>query len=71
MDGGETLRELKAIRPDTKVILSSGFNEAEVVRRFAARDLAGFIQKPYSSTRLKDKIRRALDVAEAPRTEQA
>ncbi|MFN7993977.1 MAG: response regulator [Bryobacteraceae bacterium] len=67
MDGEETLRELKAIRPDTKVLLSSGFNEADVVRRFAAADLAGFIQKPYSSTRLVDKIRRVLDAGEIPR----
>ena len=61
MNGEAALRELKAIRPDVKVILSSGFNEAEVVRRFAGAGLSGFIQKPYTSSRLIDKIKRTLE----------
>jgi two-component system CheB/CheR fusion protein len=60
--GGETaLRELQSVKPDVKVILSSGFNEAEAVRRFAGAGLSGFIQKPYTSSRLVDKIRRTLE----------
>jgi len=65
MDGEETLRGLKAVRPDVRVILSSGNNEAEAVRRFAGDGLAGFIQKPYTSTRLAEKIRRTLQNGEA------
>jgi two-component system, cell cycle sensor histidine kinase and response regulator CckA len=61
MDGEETLRELQAIRRDAKVILSSGYNEAEAVRRFTGGGLAGFIQKPYTSTLLADKIKRTLE----------
>jgi CheY-like chemotaxis protein len=61
MDGEAALREMKAIRPDAKVILSSGFNEAEAVRRFAGTGLSGFIQKPYTSSRLIDKIKRTLE----------
>ncbi len=61
MDGEAALRELKAIRPDVKVILSSGHTEAEAVRRFAGGGLAGFIQKPYTSTRLSDKIKHTLE----------
>ncbi len=61
MDGERTLRELKAIQPQTKVILTSGYNEAETVRRFPSGGLAGFIQKPYTSTRLAEKIRRTLE----------
>jgi CheY-like chemotaxis protein len=67
MDGEQTTRELKAIRPDIKVILSSGYNEAEAVRRFSGGSLAGFIQKPYTSTRLVEKIRQILRSAEATR----
>ena len=63
MDGEETLRALKAIRPDANVILSSGYNEAEAVRRFAGGGLAGFIQKPYTSSRLVEKIKRTLENA--------
>jgi DNA-binding NarL/FixJ family response regulator len=61
MDGEETLRELKSIRPDVKVILSSGYNEAEAVRRFNGAGLAGFIQKPYTSGRLTEKIKRTFE----------
>jgi signal transduction histidine kinase/ActR/RegA family two-component response regulator len=61
MDGEEALRELKAIRPDAKVILTSGYDEAEAVRRFADAGLAGFIQKPYTSSRLAEKIKRTLE----------
>jgi CheY-like chemotaxis protein len=56
MDGEETFRELKTISPRVKVILSSGFNEVEAVRRFAGKGLAGFIQKPYSSAVLVGKV---------------
>lgn len=46
MSGEETLRRLKELRPGVAVLLSSGFNESEAVRRFAGRRLAGFVQKP-------------------------
>ncbi|HIJ64347.1 MAG TPA: response regulator [Candidatus Hydrogenedentes bacterium] len=47
MDGLETLLELQRIRPDVKVVLSSGYTETAAVERFAGKGLAGFIQKPY------------------------
>ena len=49
MSGEETLRELQRIRPKTPVLLSSGFNESEAVQRFLGKELAGFIQKPYTA----------------------
>jgi DNA-binding NarL/FixJ family response regulator len=60
MGGEETFRELKTIRPDVRVLLCSGYNEAEAVRRFTGKGLAGFIQKPYSATGLTEKIRSVL-----------
>ena len=56
MGGEEAFRELKAIHPDVRVILSSGYNEVEAVQRFAGKGLAGFIQKPYSSAVLVAKV---------------
>jgi hypothetical protein len=41
MCGEETLREMKTIRGDVRVILSSGYNEVEAVRRFTGKGLAG------------------------------
>ena len=56
MGGEEAFRRLKEIRPDVKVILSSGYNQVEAIRRFTGKGLAGFIQKPYSSTALTEKV---------------
>jgi CheY-like chemotaxis protein len=60
MDGEETFRELHAAGPDIPVILSSGYNEQDVVHRFAGKGLAGFIQKPYQSASLVEKLRDVL-----------
>jgi PAS domain S-box-containing protein len=60
MNGLETLRRLKALRRDVPVILSSGYTEIDAKRRFEGEDLAGFIQKPYTSAQLADKLTRVL-----------
>jgi signal transduction histidine kinase/CheY-like chemotaxis protein len=61
MSGEETFRELRLIQPDVRVILSSGFNEVEAIRRFTGKGLAGFVQKPYSAARLARAIKSVLD----------
>jgi CheY-like chemotaxis protein len=61
MNGEEAFSRLKAVKPDVKVILSSGYNEVEAVRRFTGKGLAGFIQKPYSSVALGEKISAVLN----------
>ncbi len=58
-DADETLRQLRLVRPDLPVILSSGYTEPEAARRFAAGDLAGFLQKPYRPHQLLAAIRGA------------
>jgi signal transduction histidine kinase/CheY-like chemotaxis protein len=60
LNGEEVLRRLKQIRPDIKVVLSSGYNEMEVIQRFTGKGLAGFIQKPYASSGLTETVDRAL-----------
>ena len=56
MDGEEAFRELRRLRGDVCVILSSGYNEQEVVNRFAGKGLAGFIQKPYNLAKLRETL---------------
>ena len=46
--------------PNVRVILSSGYNEVEVIRLFTGKGLAGFLQKPYTAAALIDKVTRAL-----------
>ncbi len=67
-DGLETFRELRRIRPDLRIILSSGFDEQEVIRRFPQEKLDGFIQKPYEVQTLLAKIDATLAGAPAPAT---
>jgi two-component system cell cycle sensor histidine kinase/response regulator CckA len=60
MDGEETFRALRALRPDVKVMLSSGYDEQEATRRFADCGLAGFLQKPYVYEMLQRRLREVL-----------
>jgi PAS domain S-box-containing protein len=60
MNGEEVFRRLQVLRPGVPVLLSSGFNETSAVRHFAGKGLAGFIQKPYSTRSLAERIKAAL-----------
>jgi two-component system cell cycle sensor histidine kinase/response regulator CckA len=60
MDGEACFRELRRIAPEVRVIMTSGYNEQDVVERFVGKGLAGFVQKPYKAADLLPKIREAL-----------
>ena len=57
LSGEETYRQLRLSQPGVRVVLSSGYNESEAIARFAGRDLAGFLQKPYTYVALLAAIR--------------
>jgi len=59
--GGEVVyRQMRAIRPDVRVLLVSGYDEKEASARFAAEGLAGFVQKPWSFQALLTRVRELL-----------
>jgi CheY-like chemotaxis protein len=60
MDGIETLAALRGISGDVKIILSSGYSEYEISKRFAGKGFSGFIEKPYRLSELGDKLREML-----------
>jgi CheY-like chemotaxis protein len=60
MDGLTAMGEIYSIRPDIKVILSSGFNEEELSERITSQPPSGFIRKPYSFNALEAEIRRVV-----------
>jgi PAS domain S-box-containing protein len=60
MDGAETFRELRQLRPDVRVILASGYNDFETAQRFPEGALAGVIEKPYQLQSLSAKLREVL-----------
>jgi two-component system cell cycle sensor histidine kinase/response regulator CckA len=63
VDGAETFRELRRMRPGVRVILSSGYNEQDVTQRFVGKGLAGFIQKPYQLSTLVSVLKEVLEKA--------
>lgn len=62
VDGEQCFRELRELKPDVKVIISSGFNQQQVTEKFLDRGLAGFIQKPYRFSALKEQIKGILEM---------
>jgi two-component system, cell cycle sensor histidine kinase and response regulator CckA len=60
MNGEETYRELCRINPKVPVVLMSGFTEKDTIDRFAGKQLAGFIQKPFDRPRLQSKLHAVL-----------
>jgi two-component system, cell cycle sensor histidine kinase and response regulator CckA len=63
MDGEMFFGKVREINPKVRVILSSGYNHASVIRRFLNMGLAGFLQKPY---RLKDLVLAVQDALSDP-----
>ena len=56
MGGEEAFTEMRRIKPEIKVLLSSGYNEQTATNRFAGKGLAGFVQKPYTLKKILTKI---------------
>ncbi len=61
LDGAETFHEMRRLRPDVKVILSSGYDQREAMRKISMDELAGFLHKPYLPMDLIDRVREALE----------
>jgi len=58
MSGEETFHELRKIRENVAVVLTSGYDEQEATRRFTGQGLAGFLQKPYTTVELSATLAR-------------
>jgi CheY-like chemotaxis protein len=57
MSGEEALPEFRKIRPQVKVVVSSGYSEAETMTLFKGQRVSGFIQKPYTSHGIAEKVK--------------
>ena len=60
MNGWETLAALRKISPDIPVILSSGYDEAQVMADEHTEQPNAFLGKPYRSKDLAETIRSVL-----------
>ncbi len=61
MGGGEVYERIKAMNPDVKVLLSSGYTVNGDASEIIERGADSFIQKPFSITDLAYKIREVMD----------
>ncbi len=59
MSGEDALVLLRRIRPDIRILASSGYSQSEAARRFGGA-IDGFIQKPYSAQNLLTALRSML-----------
>jgi len=66
LSGEEAFGELRKIRSDVRVLLTSGYNEQEATNRFIGKGLAGFLQKPFQLTTLREKLCQILDRGTEP-----
>ena len=57
MDGHAVWRFIRRIRPDMKIVISSGFDESEALKQFTDDPGLEFIQKPYTASSLVRKVR--------------
>ena len=60
MSGGETFDRLKDIKPEAKILLSSGYSVDGQATKILRRGCDGFIQKPFNMNQLAEKIQRIL-----------
>jgi two-component system cell cycle sensor histidine kinase/response regulator CckA len=62
MGGAKLANQLRAERPDLRVLFVSGYAEATVLRQGAIDLSTSFLQKPFSLKTLAHKIRKVLEL---------
>jgi CheY-like chemotaxis protein len=60
MSGQETLARLRAARPELRIVVSSGYCEAECRTLFQDHLISGFLQKPYTVAALGQCVKAAM-----------
>lgn len=60
MNGSEVLDQLKALKPDIKILLASGYNFNGRADALMQRGCSGFIQKPFNLAELSRKLHEIL-----------
>ena len=60
MDGGEALRELRIIRGDIRIVLTSGYGPPDVMKLYPDDSRIGFLQKPLQMSPLSKIVKQML-----------
>jgi two-component system, cell cycle sensor histidine kinase and response regulator CckA len=57
MGGRELSEKIHELRPQVRILFMSGYSEDEELQRQVREDGVAFIQKPFTHTELREKIR--------------
>jgi CheY-like chemotaxis protein len=60
LDGAEVLREIRALRPAARVLIMSGFSEADVLHRLRGLGKVILLNKPFTLATMLAKVGEAL-----------
>jgi two-component system cell cycle sensor histidine kinase/response regulator CckA len=60
MSGGVVFEKLRKLKPDVKVLLTSGYGLDDQAQELLAAGGCGFVQKPFSITALTQKLTKIL-----------
>lgn len=71
LGGHNTFCQLKAIDPNVKVLLSSGYVSEDQVNDLLSQGAKGFLAKPHRVSDLAVKIREILDKPSSPKAKSA
>jgi len=58
MDGEQVFQQMRDVRSDVPILISSGYSGNDVMRRFEQSDAWAFLQKPFSSESLVSSVSR-------------
>jgi DNA-binding NtrC family response regulator len=61
MSGEDVFEQMRQIKPEVPVLLTSGYSEQEIAPRFAGKGLAGFIKKPFNPMHLVNTVKQMLE----------
>ncbi|MSU66744.1 MAG: response regulator [Opitutus sp.] len=57
MNGEQTLAALRAIKPEVRVLLVSGYSQGDILGRLAGPGPLGFLSKPFARESMENKLR--------------
>jgi PAS domain S-box-containing protein len=61
LSGAATFDAIRAVRPDAKIVLVSGYSQERVAKELATRGPSGFLKKPFTPEELLARVREVLE----------
>lgn len=61
MDGIETMRKLKNIKPDAKILVTSGYKSVETAQEAVAAGASDYIVKPFERSDIAKAVKKLAD----------